>query len=152
MVRERRSYMSHSADSKKVMDVYFGLKKDFHKRNFAFVRYADIRDVKEMELKLQSIKCRGKTLEVNISKQQRKTQQYQYQVPFWQPMQRKNMKSNIYHSAQPYYMEVRGNITYAQVTSESNVKKPQQHTSSITLNPNTFVRDWLKRGVLIVRT
>lgn len=59
----------------KVINMYFGLKKDFHKRNFAFVRYANIRDVKEMKLKLQSIKCGGKTLEVNISKQQRKTQQ-----------------------------------------------------------------------------
>ncbi|CAH1415581.1 unnamed protein product [Lactuca virosa] len=103
----------------KVMDVYFGLKKDLHKRNFAFVRYAGVKDAKEMELKLQGIKCRGKTLEVNISKHQRKTQQYQHQVPHRQLMQSKNMQPNVYHSAQPHYTEVRSNRTYAQAVSNS---------------------------------
>ncbi|CAH1416882.1 unnamed protein product [Lactuca virosa] len=134
------------------MDVYFGLKKDLHKRNFAFVRFVGIKDAKEMELKVQGIKCRGKTLEVNISKHQRKTQQYQHQVPRRQPMQSNNMQPNVYHSAQPYYTEERGNKTYAQAASNSNVEKPQQHTYPIILNPNTFMRDWLKKGVLIGET
>ncbi|CAH1448572.1 unnamed protein product [Lactuca virosa] len=67
-------------------------------------------------------------------------------------MQSKNMQPNVYHSAQPYYTEVRGNRTYAQAARNSNVEKPQQHTYPITLNPNTFMRYWLKKGVLIGET
>ncbi|CAH1437070.1 unnamed protein product [Lactuca virosa] len=59
----------------KVVDIYFGLKKDFHKKNFAFVRYINIEDAKKLEDKLQGIKCRNKTLEINISKHQRKVVQ-----------------------------------------------------------------------------
>ncbi|CAH1420901.1 unnamed protein product [Lactuca virosa] len=40
---------------RKAVDVYFGLKKDYQRRNFAFVRYVGIKDAKVMELKLQGI-------------------------------------------------------------------------------------------------
>ncbi|CAH1449611.1 unnamed protein product [Lactuca virosa] len=57
----------------KVVDVYFGLKKDYHKKNFAFVRYVNIADAKELENKLQVTRCKNTVMEVNISKHQHKT-------------------------------------------------------------------------------
>ncbi|CAH1438297.1 unnamed protein product [Lactuca virosa] len=136
----------------KVMDVYLGLKKDYYRRNFSFVRYVGIKDIEVLESKLQGIKCRGNILEVNISKHQWKPKQHQQQQPIWQPVPRKNMQTNNYHGEQKYYLKLRGNRPYAQFINDTNGKKSQQHTSTITLNPNTFMTDWLKKGVLIGET
>ncbi|CAH1424788.1 unnamed protein product [Lactuca virosa] len=56
----------------KVIDVYFGWKKDYQRRNYAFVRFTEVEDAKVLEKKLQGINCRGKAMEINISKHQRK--------------------------------------------------------------------------------
>lgn len=104
---------------RKVVDIYFGMKKDYQKRNFAFVRYAFINNANEMEMKLQGIRCRNKTLEVNISKHQRKVNLNQHHNQETRP--RQNMQSNTTkHGASSYFMETRGNRTYAQVVNDTN--------------------------------
>ncbi|CAI9299878.1 unnamed protein product [Lactuca saligna] len=120
----------------KVADVYFGLKKDYQRRNFTFVRYAGIKDAKVMELKLQGIKCRGTILEINISKHQRKPKQYQRQETFRQPIPRKNIQTNNNHHAQQYFSNVSGNKTYAQMEEPEEGEIRPEDVTATDVQPN----------------
>ncbi|CAH1422923.1 unnamed protein product [Lactuca virosa] len=63
----------------KVVDVYFGWKKDYRKKNYAFIRFMGVDDAKVLETRLQGIKCKEMVLDVNISKHHRKEKVNQYQ-------------------------------------------------------------------------
>ncbi|KAI3722057.1 hypothetical protein L2E82_33081 [Cichorium intybus] len=55
-----------------VVDVYMALKKDATKKNFGFVRFGRVTCEAELEKSLQTVKCLGVTLSVNISRFDRK--------------------------------------------------------------------------------
>ncbi|CAH1438893.1 unnamed protein product [Lactuca virosa] len=135
-----------------VVDIYFGLKKDYLKRNFSFVRYVGITNPKDTETKLQGIKCRNINLEVSISKHQRKDNQYHNHETCRQPTIRQNMQSNAFHGAPSHFEGMRGQKSYAQVINNMNGKKTKEDAMLITLNPNTSMKGWLKKGVLIGET
>ncbi|KAI3516315.1 hypothetical protein L1887_15229 [Cichorium endivia] len=54
-----------------VVDVFFSRRKDSNQRNFAFIRFAGLKNAKEMEKRLQGIKVRGRLVGINISRFQR---------------------------------------------------------------------------------
>ena len=55
----------------KVVDVYIGRHKDKAGRNFAFVKFAGVRDVQALEGEMHGVVCGGRTLTVNAAKYSR---------------------------------------------------------------------------------
>ncbi|XP_023761138.1 polyadenylate-binding protein, cytoplasmic and nuclear-like [Lactuca sativa] len=55
-----------------ITNVYMATKRDSKKKNFAFVRFRKVNKEWDLEASLQSIKCSGSLLEVNIAKFERK--------------------------------------------------------------------------------
>ncbi|CAI9288527.1 unnamed protein product [Lactuca saligna] len=47
---------------------------------------------------------------------------------------------------------MRGQRSYAQVIKNMNGKKTNEYVTLITLNPNTSMKEWLNKGVLIGET
>ncbi|KAI3751227.1 hypothetical protein L2E82_22275 [Cichorium intybus] len=132
----------------KVVDVYFGWKKNAQGRNYAFVRFLDVKDCKELEAKLQGIRCKQVTLETNISKHQRKAAHNLGVSNGNIPVGSARKQSRTF-GIPPQGLKVRDNRTFAQVISGLDVGKSMQPSPPITLNPNTHMNEWLKKRVLI---
>ena len=56
----------------RLSDIYFGSRKGKNGKNFGFIRFVGVENVKAKEAELNGTKCRYATLEINIAKHQRK--------------------------------------------------------------------------------
>ncbi|CAH1421110.1 unnamed protein product [Lactuca virosa] len=123
-----------------VADVYFADKLNAQRKDFAFVRFKDVEDERKLEVRLQGIKCRNKTLEVNLSKHPRK------------PMQshgddnRVRQKQGI-GKASPQVWRKRDHRSFAHVAAGFPGQPPNLSPPPINLNPNTYMSEWLKKKV-----
>lgn len=135
----------------KVVDIYFGLKKDLHRKNFAFVGYVNIEDAKELEDKLQGIKCRNKTLEINISKHQRKVVQQPHRETRHQPIpkDRHHQHQGGFRADHSHFTGTRDKMTFAQVVGGLPSDRNTYTVPQVVLNSNTVMNEWLKKSILI---
>lgn len=56
----------------KLTDVYFGEKSGRNGKNFGFIRFVDVPDVKVLQEQLNRILCRNNKLEINVERHKRK--------------------------------------------------------------------------------
>lgn len=70
----------------RLSDVNFEGKRDRNGKNFGFIRFVGVSDVRELERKLNGTKCRNNSLEVNVERRKRNPPAKQFQankqVPF----------------------------------------------------------------------
>ncbi|CAH1441893.1 unnamed protein product [Lactuca virosa] len=59
----------------KLIDIYFGEKKGKNGKNFGFIRFVDVPNVRALEQQLNGTKCRNSMLEINVEKHKRKEAQ-----------------------------------------------------------------------------
>ncbi|KAL4562130.1 hypothetical protein LXL04_034324 [Taraxacum kok-saghyz] len=138
----------------RVADIYLGGRKDYQKKNSAFVRFAGVEDAKALEEKLQGIKCKEVVLAVNIAKHQRR------QVP---PSSRTlpprpgsshaktsaPIKLGSTHQFTPNYMGGRVTRSYAHTLTGVRVEATTPCAPPIKLNLCTHMSEFLKKRILI---
>ncbi|CAH1445010.1 unnamed protein product [Lactuca virosa] len=56
----------------RMTDVFIGLRKGKNGKYYVFIRYVDVKNVREMERKLDGTMVRGRRLEVNVALHKRK--------------------------------------------------------------------------------
>lgn len=127
----------------KVVDVYFGGKKDYYMKNFAFIRYVE--DEKAFEETLQGIKSRNKVLVVNISKHPRKIflmkgREAQYNRPIATIGDTSN---------QPRPWGNRDSRTFAQALAGNREWVLPSKKPPVVLNTRTYMSEWIKKKVLL---
>ncbi|CAH1442025.1 unnamed protein product [Lactuca virosa] len=125
-----------------VVDVYMGGKTDRYKRNFAFVRFTGVKDVKALEDELQIIKLKGVLLLVNIEKHKRKLSQH-HAIP--------SRQQNVTPRYVPIHQSYRNgdSRSFAQVAAGVSNSHNKPPSPPMILNSNTCIREWLKKNVLI---
>ncbi|CAH1423580.1 unnamed protein product [Lactuca virosa] len=127
-----------------VVDVYLGGRKDYHRMNFAFVRFFDLIDAKALEDSLQGIKCRDMILQVNISKHRRKKTNL--------PPRTQSHRTSRHAGPQPIPPQTfgeRDTRTFAQVITGNRNKHSHTPEIPIELESNTQMSLWLGKSVLI---
>lgn len=125
----------------KVTDVYFGSKKDYHRKNFAFVWYAGVVDANALEEKLQGIRGGIRVLSVNISKHPRK--------PILE-LGRDAQKTTAARATKLGSASgMRDRRTFAQALRGNRDRLPKSNSPPIVLNSKTYMKEWIKKSVLI---
>ncbi|CAH1433426.1 unnamed protein product [Lactuca virosa] len=119
------------------MDVYFGMKKDYYKKNFAFVKLVWIKDAKNMENKLHGIKCRDKVLEVNIVKHLRKSNQFQTHETRQKTTERLLTHPCTSRGVSSQTPMAKDSRAFTQVTTGWSGRMPKRTTLLVVLNTNT---------------
>ncbi|CAI9283159.1 unnamed protein product [Lactuca saligna] len=132
-----------------VVDVYIGGRKDYRKKNYSFVRFHEGRELNNLEKNLQGIICRGQQLEVNLAKHQRKTKGPKIPTFHREAAPEINLRyvpppsSSVLHS---HDFRTRN---YAQLVKVSTTKSTKPLSTPVILNPNTSMKHWIQKTVLI---
>ncbi|KAL4584306.1 hypothetical protein LXL04_008902 [Taraxacum kok-saghyz] len=128
-----------------VVDVYLGRRKDFHRKNFAFVRFKGVMDEKDMEETLQGIKFKEVTLDVNIARHQRK-------VTSGEKTQSRPSESRILVPPRQTHQQTnkgRDFRSFAQVAVCSKAGHTNNTSAPIRLNTDTAMNKWVSDNVII---
>ncbi|CAH1425847.1 unnamed protein product [Lactuca virosa] len=104
-----------------ITDIYFGGRKGKNGKNYGFIRFTGVHDIKDLETKLNGTKCRSNTQEVNIarhSRMERRPSNYQVNKTTL-PTSRQGRGHSSSAAAAPAFV---GRRTYAEVTGTNNQK------------------------------
>lgn len=119
-------------------DVYIAQKKDANRRNFAFIRFKNVRNWRILEATLQNLSFAGKKLQVNVAKferkQKKRVQDFQYRR---EPI---NTKATA-----GIRCNVRDGRSFAAVVAGCDLPPPPPPPSvnPISLHPNDVMADWI---------
>ncbi|KAI3499764.1 hypothetical protein L1887_35573 [Cichorium endivia] len=123
----------------RITDVYMANKKDSGGNNFAFIRFTDVNNAKEMENALNGVTIRGTTLAVNVARYQRDGVQRKPEVRSHQT----ELPARNVQNVRPAYKDRR---SFAEVTA--GVKNSPGETP-IPLKTETSLKQWAGNLVLI---
>ncbi|CAI9300227.1 unnamed protein product [Lactuca saligna] len=132
-----------------VVDVYIGGRKDYRKKNYSFVRFHGVREVNNLEKNLQGIICHGQQLEVNLAKHQRKTKGPKIPTFHREAALEINLRYVPHPSSSVLHAHDFRTRTYAQVAKASTTKSTKPLSTPVILNPNTSMKHWIQKTVLI---
>ncbi|KAL4576683.1 hypothetical protein LXL04_012781 [Taraxacum kok-saghyz] len=126
----------------RVVDVYIGGKRDRSGSIFAFVRFANVRDAKALELEMNKVKYEHCILRVNIAKYQKQNGNGQSKAassvpssnprhapPTRTPIKWKGQQAHTYRS-------------YAKVVTGSYHQQNEKEPGIIEIKPATHSKDW----------
>ncbi|XP_042753995.1 uncharacterized protein LOC122195844 [Lactuca sativa] len=122
-----------------VSDIYIGGKKNRRNQNFAFIRYAGVKDIQDMEKKMNGIRCRGVSLIANLAK-------YQAENP--DTGRTTSGKSKVSVPKPGIKIGSRDSRTYAQAVAGTNAVR-SGNSPPIPLNAKTAMCEWIKKTLLI---
>ncbi|CAH1431816.1 unnamed protein product [Lactuca virosa] len=125
-------------------DVYMATKKDAKKKNFAFVRFKKFSREKEMEAKMQGLKCRGSILTINIARFER--------MEICKKKVQEKISPNVVQ--QPVGQSFRDGRTFVEVATGRNQTAfpppPVLEKKQVSLVEGTIITKWLHSPLTLV--